>query len=637
MDLLKGLNPMQKEAVITTEGPLLILAGAGSGKTKALTHRAAYLVKEGVMPFNILAITFTNKAAKEMRERVNHLIPEGSQVWVSTFHSLCVRILRQYIHKINFDNNFTIYDADDAVKLVRDCIKECDLNEKMFPAKSVMSAISAWKDELIGPVKAEQAAQGDFRLSQIAKVYHLYQSNLHRNNALDFDDIIFRTVDLFQKDNEVLAKYHERFRYLMVDEYQDTNTAQYRLVRLLAQKYGNLCVVGDDDQSIYGWRGANVRNILEFEKDFANAKVIKMEQNYRSTQNILDAANAVIANNTRRKHKALWTDHSKGARISYFCAPSDREESSFIAQTIDKAAQGGKKYGSYAILYRNNSQSRSLEEQLISHNIPYRLFGGVRFYDRMEIKDMLAYLKVINNPKDTVSLMRIINVPKRGIGQATLDKIAAYASANEDSFYSSLTELDDIPGLGSRVKKLKLFLAMMDGFIAFAKENTVLEVMRKVLQDTGYVAELLLTKDTEAQSRADNVQEFVSKAAEFCQNAEDNSLAAFLEEVALVADIDSYQEGADAVVLMTLHSSKGLEFPCVFLPGFENGIFPSYRSLTSGELSQLEEERRLCYVGITRAREQLYIVSARSRWHYGQTTYNSPSLFLSEIPTELME
>ncbi len=637
MDLLKNLNPMQEEAVRHIEGPLLILAGAGSGKTRVLTHRIAYLIENGIAPFNILAITFTNKASKEMRERVDSLISRGDQVWVSTFHSMCVKILRKSINKINFDSNFTIYDTDDSERLIKKCIKELNVNDKQYPHKSVMFQISTWKDELYTPAMVERDFSADYRAITIGKVYRLYQKRLKENNALDFDDIIFRAVELFVTRPEVLEKYQERFKYIMVDEYQDTNTSQYKLIRLLSKKYKNLCVVGDDDQSIYGWRGANIRNILEFEKDFKNSKVIKLEQNYRSTQTILNVANSVIKNNTGRKEKSLWTDNNSGALIAYFKAATDYEESEFVADKISEFAKKGAKYNDHAILYRNNAQSRSLEEKLISKNIPYRIFGGIRFYDRKEIKDVLAYLRLINNPKDSVSLLRIINVPRRGIGDTTVDKIYDYAANNDMSLFDSLKELENIEGLSTRVKRIDDFKQLIIDFIDFAQSHTVVEVINKVLFETNYLGEIIAERTEESEGRAENIHEFISKASEFEQNSDDKSLTAFLEELALVSDLDSYTEKDDTVTLMTLHSSKGLEFPCVFMVGMEEGIFPSYRSSTSSDKKDLEEERRICYVGITRARERLYLSSSSSRRHHGQTVYNSPSRFLKEIPQDLME
>ncbi len=637
MALLDDLNPMQRQAASQTEGPLLILAGAGSGKTRVLVHRIAHLMQQGVAPFHILAITFTNKAAKEMRERVDALVPQGGQVWVSTFHALCARLLRQDIKHLGYDSHFTIYDADDSERVIKRCIKALNINDKQFPPKSVAAAISGFKNELYTPSDVAADYSGDYRIMEINKIYKLYQKQLKDNNGLDFDDMIMLTIKLLTDFPEVLEKYQNRFRYIMVDEYQDTNTAQYTLVKLLAKKHGNLCVVGDDDQSIYGWRGANIRNILDFERDNKNAKLIKLEQNYRSTQTILDAANTVISYNRNRKVKNLWTDKAGGTPIYVYKANYDYEEAHFVAEQIKTRAEAGASFKDFAVLYRTNAQSRSIEEQLISKNLPYRIFGGVRFYDRKEIKDILAYLRVINNPLDSVSLLRIINVPRRGIGEASVDKVAEYATAMDMSFFDALKDLDAIPGLGARQKKLVEFRALLQSFIEFAKTHTVTEVMNEILEQINIVGELMLEGTDEAMGRIENIQELLSKAAEFEAVSEDKQLTAFLEELALVADIDQYAETEDTVSLMTLHSAKGLEFPCVFMVGMEEGIFPSYRSITSGDIKDLEEERRICYVGITRAKETLYVTAAASRRQHGQVVYNKPSRFLEEMPENLMQ
>ncbi len=637
MDLGSMLNPVQKQAVQITEGPLLILAGAGSGKTSVLTHRIAHLIERKIQPYNILAITFTNKAAREMRERVDNLVENGRDVLVCTFHSFCVRILRREISKLSFGNHFTIYDSDDSEKLIKRCIKEVGLNEKQYSPRSVMGAIGAYKDELISPKEATKEAEGDYRQSEICKVYTLYQKRLYESNAVDFDDIISKTVELFKVFPDVLEKYQERFQYIMVDEYQDTNTAQYMLIKMLSSKYKNLCVVGDDDQSIYGWRGANIYNILNFEKDNKGAKSVKLEQNYRSTQLILDAANAVIQNNQSRKQKRLWTNNSGGSPIYFFKATYDYEEAHFITEKITDYVNKGAKYADHAVLYRTNSQSRTIEEQLVSKGIPYRLFGGVRFYDRKEVKDVLAYLRVINNPRDDVSLMRIINVPRRGIGDTTTDKIQEYAVENDIPLFEVFKDLEQIPDFAQRAKKVFAFRDLINDFIEYAKNHSITEVINKVLEDTNYIGEYMVEGTDEAMGRIENVQELLSKASEYEDKAEDKSLTAFLEELSLVADIDNYTDGQDTVVLMTLHNAKGLEFPCVFITGFEEGIFPTYQSTVSPDRHAIEEERRLLYVGITRAKETLYITCANSRRQHGQIVSNNPSRFLKEIPEEYIE
>lgn len=634
MDLIKGLNDMQKQAVLCTEGPLLLLAGAGSGKTKVITHRIAYIVEKGTSMENILALTFTNKAAKEMKERVFTLLESGD-IWVSTFHSTCVRILRREIHKINYDNSFTIYDSDDSERLIKECLKELNFNDKMFPPKTIINHIGNLKDNLKTPIEFKNESQGDFRNIQIAKVYSLYQKRLKKSNALDFDDIIFKTVELFRNNLEVLEKYQNKFRYIMVDEYQDTNTAQYALIKLLASKYKNLCVVGDDDQSIYGWRGANIRNILDFENDFKGAKLIKLEQNYRSTQTILDVANSIIKNNPGRKDKSLWTENEKGGNVIYHKASNDFEEAIFVTDKIKEHIDNNGKYSDIAILYRQNALSRIIEDQLVKRNIPYRLFGGVRFYERREIKDLLAYLKVIYNSSDNIATKRIINVPKRGIGAATVDKVTDYANNNGFSFFEALNNLEAL-NMGSRGKKLIDFKDLINTFKDYATNNSVADLIKEILNKTEYIKELEKEDRDQAQGRIENIHELISKAVEFEKISEDKSLTAFLEEISLVADIDNYEEGDDTIVLMTLHSSKGLEFPTVFIIGFEENIFPGYRSMTSENKSDMEEERRLCYVGVTRAKQTLYITSARSRMQNGKVVHNSPSRFLKEIPKNLL-
>ncbi len=630
------LNEKQREAVFTVNGPLLLLAGAGSGKTRVLTHRISYLLENGVSPYNILAITFTNKAAREMKERTAALCEDGESVWISTFHSTCVRILRQEIEHLSYDKNFTIYDADDQVRLVKECLKELSIDEKAFPPKMIISVISNQKNDLITPQMFEKQSFGDYYNSQISKVYTLYQSKLYNNNALDFDDIIFKTVDLFIKNPTVLEKYQKRFLYIMVDEYQDTNSSQYELVRLLALKNRNLCVVGDDDQSIYGWRGANISNILDFEKHFVGAKVIKLEENYRSTKTILNAANVVVKNNKTRKDKTLYTNNEDGEKIYHFKAQTDFEEGVFIAEKIREEVLKGKKYQDFAVLYRNNAQSRSIEDKLVKMNIPYRLFGGTKFYDRKEIKDLLAYLKLIHNTYDGIYFKRIINVPKRGIGDATIEKLVNYSIDYSISLYDALSDLEHIEGLGNRSKGLKNFSEIIEHLIEYNQTHNVAELIEEVIHRIDYISHLNLEGPEEAQKRLENIQELINKANEFLLVSENKTLGGFLEEVSLVADVDAYTEDADTVVLMTLHSSKGLEFPTVFIPGFEDSIFPSYRSIEAGP-QEVEEERRLCYVGITRARETLYFTSANSRMNFGNIVRNPISRFYKELPSEYIE
>lgn len=645
LDLLDRLNREQCEAVQSTEGPLLILAGAGSGKTRVLTHRTAYLIEElGVNPFHIMAITFTNKAAGEMRERIDQMVGFGSEsIWVATFHSTCVRILRRYIDRLGYGTNFTIYDADDQKTLMKDICKRLQIDTKIHKEKMFLSVISSAKDELVDPIEFENRAAGDFNKRRQAEVYKEYQRALKENNALDFDDLIFKTVELFQLDAQVLDSYQERFRYIMVDEYQDTNTAQFELVRLLARKYKNLCVVGDDDQSIYKFRGANIYNILNFEKHFPDAKVIKLEQNYRSTQNILDAANAVIANNAGRKDKSLWTDNGEGDKIGFQQLETAYEEADYIARDIaGKVRRGEYQYKDCAILYRTNAQSRLLEERFINSNIPYKIVGGVNFYSRKEVKDILAYLKTIDNGQDDLAVRRIINVPKRGIGATTLNKVTDYADEMGIDFYSALCAAQDIPKLGKAAEKIRNFVVFIQAMKAKAQTYSVSKLIEDVILTTGYVAELEAEGTDEAEARIENIDEFISKAVAYEESADEPTLQGFLEEVALVADIDSLDEDTDYVVLMTLHSAKGLEFPNVYLAGLEDGLFPSYMSITSDEISpngtnaELEEERRLAYVGITRAKEHLTITSARMRMVRGETQFNMVSRFVKEIPSHLL-
>ena len=640
MSLLDALNEPQRQAVMATDGPLLILAGAGSGKTRVLTHRTAYLIEEcGVNPYNIMAITFTNKAAGEMRERIDQMVGYGSEsIWVCTFHSTCVRILRRYIDRLGFGTNFTIYDSDDQKTLMKDICKRLEIDTKMYKEKMFLSAISSAKDELIDPIEFETRAAGDYVKRKQAQVYREYQQALKQNNALDFDDLIMKTVELFKLDKEVLASYQDRFRYIMVDEYQDTNTAQFELIRLLALKYQNLCVVGDDDQSIYKFRGANIYNILNFEHHFPDATVIKLEQNYRSTQNILDAANAVIANNQGRKEKRLWTDNGAGDKITFEQLDTAAEEADFVARDIARRVRKGEyQYKDCAILYRTNAQSRLFEERFITANIPYKIFGGVNFYARKEVKDLLAYLKTIDNGQDDLAVRRIINIPKRGIGAASINKVALYAQEQEISFYDSLCVAEQVPGLGKAATKIRPFVLFIQSMKAKAKLLSVADLLQEVIETTGYVRELEAEGTDEAEARIENIDELISKAVDYAEGEEAPTLNGFLENVALVADIDSFDENSDYVVLMTLHSAKGLEFPNVYLAGLEDGLFPSYMSITSdNSQAEIEEERRLAYVGITRAKKNLTITSARVRMVRGQTQYGKVSRFVREIPPELL-
>ncbi len=634
------LNKQQQEAVFHTEGPLLILAGAGSGKTRVLTHRAAYLIEEkGVDPWNIMAITFTNKAAGEMRERIDAIVGTGSEsIWVSTFHSACVRILRRYIDRIGYDNNFTIYDAEDQLSVIKDVCKRLMIDTKTWKEKALLNAISSAKDELITPQDFALKAAEDFRLQRQSQVYTEYQHTLKKNNALDFDDLIMKCVELLRDNTAVLDYYQERFRYIMVDEYQDTNTAQFHLVALLAGKYRNLCVVGDDDQSIYKFRGANIENILSFEKSFPDATVIRLEQNYRSTQNILDAANAVIKNNKGRKDKSLWTNGEAGDRISFYQVDSAFDEAETIAHSISSFVRKGiYRYGDCAVLYRTNAQSRMLEERFVSENIPYRIFGGVNFYSRREIKDLLAYLKTIDNAQDDVAVRRIINVPKRGIGSTTIGRIQSYADGEDISFFEAMERVDEIPDLNkSTAQKIRSFVTFIETKRSRASVLSVEDLLKEILEDTGYSEELEAEGSEESRARIENIDELISKAVSYRETAENPSLSGFLEEVALVADIDNLEEGSDYVALMTLHSAKGLEFPNVYLSGMEDGLFPGYMTIVNDDPIELEEERRLCYVGITRAKEHLTLTSARMRMTRGETCYNKVSRFVSEIPDGLL-
>ena len=643
MSIYDKLNEPQREAVYHTDGPLLILAGAGSGKTRGLTHRIAYLIEErNVNPWNILAITFTNKAAGEMRERVDSLVGFGSEsIWVSTFHSMCVRILRRFIDRLGYDNRFTIYDTDDQKTLMKEVCKKVAIDTKVFKERSLMSAISSAKNELILPDEFELNAGGDFAKLKIAKVYREYEAQLKANNALDFDDLLVKTVQLLQTQPDVLENYQERFRYIMVDEYQDTNTVQFQLVRLLAGKYRNLCVVGDDDQSIYKFRGANIRNILDFEHEFSDACVIKLEQNYRSTGNILNAANRVIANNKGRKEKTLWTANGEGELVHLRQFDTGYDEADFIAEDIKKEVRAGASYNDHAVLYRTNAQSRLLEEKFVAMNVPYKIVGGVNFYARREIKDLLAYLKTIDNGMDDIAVRRIINVPKRGIGLTTINRIQESAAERGLGFYETLMAPELIPGIGRSAAKLDSFAALIEYFKGLTGQMSITDLLREVIEKTGYMESLDSEDKEDAQARKENIDELINKAAAYEEAAEDRdepaTLSAFLEEVALVADIDSLDEEQDYVVLMTLHSAKGLEFPHVYLAGMEDGLFPSYMTITSDDRDDLEEERRLCYVGITRAEQELTLTCARRRMVRGETQYNKISRFIKEIPAELLD
>ena len=637
MSIYDTLNEPQKQGVYTVDGPVLLLAGAGSGKTRVLTHRIAYLIDEmGVNPWNILAITFTNKAAGEMRERVDNLIGMGAeQVWVATFHSTCVRILRRYIDRIGFDNSFTIYDTDDQKTVVKNIIKKLDLDPKMYKERSIMAAISAAKDELLSPTEYEIQSSGDYKAMQIARIYREYQATLKKSNALDFDDIIVKTVELFKANEEVLHSYQERFRYIMVDEYQDTNTAQFELIRLLADKYRNLCVVGDDDQSIYKFRGANIRNILDFEKVYPEAVVIKLEQNYRSTGNILNAANAVIHNNVGRKEKKLWTDKGDGGKVHFRQFDTAYEEAEYIADDIAHSVKRGEgSYGDYAVLYRTNAQSRLLEERMIAEGIPYDVVGGVNFYARKEIKDVLAYLKTIDNGQDDVAVKRIINIPKRGIGQTTIDRVQAYADDRQISFYDALKEADQIMTLGKAAAKVKPFVELIQTFRSKLSYYGLRDLIDDVLEKTAYVEDLQNSDEEDAEDRIANVDELVSKVTYYEEQHEEATLSEFLAEVALVADIDKVGDKGEKVLLMTLHSAKGLEFPHVYLAGMEDSVFPSYMTIVSDDKSDMEEERRLAYVG---AKEELTLTCAKMRMVRGETQYNPVSRFVREIPKELLD
>ena len=634
-DIMQGLNDKQREAVSQTEGPLLVLAGAGSGKTTVLTRRVANILEKGLAkPWQILAITFTNKAAAEMKERIAKMVPESDDIWVRTFHSCCVRILRRDISSIGYESSFNIYDSNDQKRIIKDCIKDCGLNEENYPAKSVISLISDCKNKDISPTEFMEKNAGSYREKQLARIYEEYEKRLKRNNALDFDDLILKTVLLFKTCPDVLAYYQNKFKYILVDEYQDTNSCQYKLVEMLARSHRNLCVVGDDDQSIYKFRGADISNILDFEKFFTEAKVVKLEQNYRSTQNILSAANKVIANNRMRKQKALWTNEGDGEKIVLRALNDQVSEAVYVNNQIEQlVTKHGYKYSDFAILYRTNAQTRAFEENL---TCPYRILAGLRFYDRKEIKDILAYLRVIFNPNDDHNLTRIINVPKRSIGDSTVAKLQSYASTVGKSIYNVITDGSYAEILGRTNVKIAEFAEIIQKLIDMSDKVSVTELIEELLTSTGYVSRLLLeSPPDEALSRIENVEEFKSKAKEYEEKVENPSFEGFLDNISLVSDVDNYDENQNAVVLMTLHSAKGLEVPVVFMCGMENGLFPSFMS--EMEEGGIEEERRLCYVGITRARKKLYFTYAKQRTLYGKTEARMRSPFVDEVPSEYLD
>lgn len=640
MSIYDTLNEPQRQAVFHTEGPLLLLAGAGSGKTRVLTHRIGYLIEEKkVAPWNIMAITFTNKAAKEMRERVDKLVGNGgSDVWVSTFHSSCVRILRRDADKVGYAKDFTIYDSEDSKKLIRECMKKLNVDPKYFKDSQILSMISGAKNQNMSVADYRKSAMGDLRKETAAKIFEMYQERMKTCNVMDFDDLLVKTVELFTYNEDVLLNYQNKFKYIMVDEYQDTNGVQFKLIYLLAKKHQNLCVVGDDDQSIYRFRGADISNILDFESVFKNAITIRLEQNYRSTKTILDAANEVIKHNKRRKAKRLWTDNSEGEMIVYKTLQSEVDEANFIShQIMDTMLEETRNYSDYAVLYRTNAQSRAIEDRFVRQSIPYRLVGGVSFYQRKEIKDILSYLILMNNSTDDLALKRIINVPKRGIGDTTVERLEIYAAENEMSIFETLAHVKEVPGITRGSAKIIEFHEMMQKFKHKAATGSLLELVEAILKDSGYQEELRLENTPESLDRLNNIGELVSKMAEYETNTEEPTLSGFLEEVSLVAAIDVLDNDNNKVVLMTIHSAKGLEFPVVFLAGMEDGLFPSYMSIQSGDPEDIDEERRLCYVGITRAKERLFILNARMRNMHGQSQYNGPSRFIQEIPSDLLD
>lgn len=637
-NMLDKLNERQKEAVLATEGPVLVLAGAGSGKTTVLVNRIAYMISEKhIRPWNILAITFTNKAAREMKDRIERLLGDTAKdMWIGTFHSVCVRILRSCIDLLGYSRDFVIYDTADTKTVMKECLRELDIDEKSFPVRNVLSIISNAKNDLMDAATFENVYKSDYRMSIIAKIYYRYQTKLRKNNAVDFDDIILNTVKILSENPDVLSKYQDKFRYILVDEYQDTNNSQYLLINLLAQANRNLCVVGDDDQSIYKFRGANIGNILNFEDDYSDVQKITLDQNYRSTQNILDAANSVISNNKGRMGKSLWTSNGDGNRVYVYTGTNEYDEARYIARQIKKHFDEQGSFSDCAILYRTNAQSRVIEEMLMRESVPYKVLSGLRFYDRKEIKDIIAYLRVVYNPNDDVSLARIINEPKRKIGNATLEKARNIAREKETSLYDVISHADDYPEFKTAIKKLLSFSEIIQSLIKLKDTVTIEELTGRILNDTGYMPALVMEDTTESKTRIENLGEFISVITEFEKNEETgNTLGEFLENISLVSDIDGYDENEDSVVLMTIHSAKGLEFPIVFLSGLEEGLFPGMRSMESDD--DIEEERRLCYVAITRAKEQLYITKTISRTIHGKTMPTTASRFFKEIPVEYLE
>lgn len=636
-EILKGLNDKQYEAVVNTEGPCLVIAGAGSGKTKVLTHKIAYLMGEkNILPWNILAITFTNKAAKEMKERIELLVGDAAKdMWVGTFHSICVRILRKFIDRVGFDSSFIIFDSSDQKTMIKQILKDLQLDDKIFTDRSVMSEISNAKNEMLEPDTYAVKAHGDFRKEKIAEVYERYQKRLKENNAIDFDDIINYTIKILIENPDVLQYYSNKFEYVLVDEYQDTNKSQFTLVTMLASKHGNITAVGDNDQGIYSFRGADISNILNFEKDFPGTKIIKLEQNYRCTGNILKVANAVIKNNEVKYDKKLWTENDVGNLPKVFSADNEYDEGKYIAEQIEHLIREEKyKYSDFAVLYRMNTQSRAIEEILRREDIPYKIVGGLKFYERKEIKDIISYLRLVQNPADNLSLNRVINEPKRGIGKTSLDKIAQISEENNISMYQVIKNAE-IYGLNRVYLNSREFIDCMESIIAKKDELTISELVKKILKDTGYTRALENENTIEAENRIANLEEFLNVAVEFEEESADNGLSDFLEGITLSSDLDNMEEAEESVTLMTLHSAKGLEFPVVFLVGMEEGIFPGYKSI--GEQKELEEERRLCYVGVTRAKENLFLTNSKQRTTFGSTTHNPPSRFLQEIPKELLD
>ena len=637
-NMLDKLNERQKEAVLTTEGPVLVLAGAGSGKTTVLVNRIAYMISEKhIRPWNILAITFTNKAAREMKDRIERLLGDTAKdMWIGTFHSVCVRILRSCIDLLGYNRDFVIYDTADTKTVMKECLRELDIDEKSFPVRNVLSIISNAKNDLMDAATFENVYKSDYRMSIIAKIYYRYQTKLRKNNAVDFDDIILNTVKILSENPDVLSKYQDKFQYILVDEYQDTNNSQYLLINLLAQANRNLCVVGDDDQSIYKFRGANIGNILNFEDDYSDVQKITLDQNYRSTQNILDAANSVISNNKGRMGKSLWTSNGDGNKVFVYTGTNEYDEARYIARQIKKHFDEQGSFSDCAILYRTNAQSRVIEEMLMRESVPYKVLSGLRFYDRKEIKDIIAYLRVVYNPNDDVSLARIINEPKRKIGNATLEKARNIAREKETSLYDVISHADDYPEFKTAIKKLLSFSEIIQSLIKLKDTVTIEDLTGRILNDTGYMPALVMEDTTESKTRIENLGEFISVITEFEKNEETgNTLGEFLENISLVSDIDGYDENEDSAVLMTIHSAKGLEFPIVFLSGLEEGLFPGMRSMESDD--DIEEERRLCYVAITRAKEQLYITKTISRTIHGKTMPTTASRFFKEIPVEYLE